>query len=133
MSQYTGKNLIVQFKGTTISSRFLAFNDDEEIDLVNQSAGSDVAKTYLTALEDGDAKMEALNEADGTAATSVWNLCDKGAEGTLQWQPEGTATSKPKHFVNAIVKARGGELPYDDVGKATISFQFSGVVTDTVN
>ncbi len=133
MAQYTGSALVVSFKGTAISGRFTSFSTNEEIDLKDQSAGADTAKTYLAALEDGDAKLEVLNERDGTAATALWNLCDKGAEGTLQWQPEGTATGDTKHWVNAIVKSRGREFPFDDVVKATIDFQFSGAVTDTVN
>lgn len=133
MAQFTGSALVVKFKGTTVSSRFRVFTTKEEIDLEDQSAGNDVAKSYLTALEDGDAKLEVLNERDGTAATAVWNLLDKGAEGTLDWQPEGTATNDPRHWVNAIVKTREREFPYEKVVKATFTFQFSGVVTDTVN
>jgi hypothetical protein len=133
MAQYTGSGLIVTFKGTEVSTRFRSLNTKEEIDLVDQSAGSDTAKTYLTALEDGDAKLEVVDVRDGTAPTALWNLCDKGAEGTLQWQPEGTATGKPKHYVNAIVKSREKEHPYDDIVKATITFQFSGALTDTTN
>lgn len=133
MAQYTGKDLVVTFQGTKISSRFRSFNDNQEIKLVDQSAADDVANTYLPALEDGDAKLECLAERDSTAATAVWNLCDKGAEGTLQWQPEGTVTGKVKHYVNAIVKKREREFPYDDVVKITVTFQYSGVVTDTVN
>ncbi len=133
MAKYTGKNLVVSFKGTEISGEFRRLTTKESIGLVDQSAGNDVAKTYLTELEDGDAQLEVLDQADGTAALALWNLCDKGAEGTLQWQPEGTATNDPKHWVNAIVRGRDREFPYNDTVKATITFQFSGVVTDTVN
>ena len=133
MAQYTGSGLVVMFKGTAISARYQSFSTSEEVDLKEQSAGADVAKTYLAGLEDGDGKLEVLNERGGTAASAVWNLCDKGAEGTLQWQPEGTAVGVPKHTVNAIVKSRERDFPFDDVVKASISFQFSGAVTDTTN
>lgn len=133
MAQYTGSALVVKFKGTTISGRQRTLTAKEEIGLVDQSAGADVAKTYLTELEDGDAKLEVLDQRDGTAATALWNLCDKGAEGTLDWQPEGAGSNDPRHYVNAIVKNREREFPYNDVVKATITFQFSGVVTDTTN
>ncbi len=131
MAQYTGKDLYLAFKGTAIHARFRQFSTNEDVDLVDQSAGADVAKTYLTRLEDGDAELEFLDQAGGTAATALWNLCDKGAEGTLEWGPEGTATNKPRHYVNAIVKNRNREFPYDDVVKGKIPFQFSGVLTDT--
>lgn len=131
MAQYTGSALVLQFKGTIISTKFRSLNTKEEKDLVDQSAGNDVAKTYLGALEDGDASLEFLDVAGGTAATALWNLCDKGAEGTLEWGPEGTATTRPRHYVNAIVKNRERDFPYDNVVEGKIAFQFSGVVTDT--
>jgi len=133
MAQYTGKNLAITFAATTISTRFRKLTVKEDKDLVDQSAGNDVAKTYLTALEDGDASLEFLDVTDGTAATALWNLCDKGVEGSLIWMPEGTAVNDPKHTVNAIVKSRERDFPYDDVVEGKIVFQFSGVVTDGVN
>ena len=132
MTKYTGTNLIVQFKGTVLSGEFRSFDSGESIDLVDQSAGGDVAKTYLTALEEGDAKFESLNQTGATGGTAEWALVDKGQEGTLDWGPEGTATGKPRHWVNAIVKDRKRSFPYEDVVKMNVSFQFSGVVTDTV-
>jgi hypothetical protein len=131
MAQYTGKDLYVSFDGQVVGARFRSLKTKEEIDLKDQSAGSDVAKTYLNALEDGDAQLEFLDVAGGTAATALWQVCDKGAEGDLIWAPEGTASGKPKHTVNAIVKTREREFPYDDVVSGTITFQFSGAVSDS--
>lgn len=131
MAQYTGSALYLAFKGTVISTRYRSLKTKEEIDLEDQSAGNDVAKTYLTTLEDGDAALDFLDVAGGTAATALWNLCDKGAEGTLEWGPEGTATNKPKHTVNAIVKSREKTEDYDKPVEGSITFQFSGVVTDS--
>lgn len=131
MAQYTGSALVVQFKGIVLSTRYRKLNTKEEKDLDDQSAGADVAKTYLTTLEDGDAKLEFLDVAGGTAAAALWNTCDKGAEGTLEWGPEGTANAKPRHYVNAIVKTRERDFPYDKTVEGTITYQFSGVVTDS--
>ena len=131
MAQYTGSALYLAFKGTVISTRYRSLKTKEEIDLEDQSAGNDVAKTYLATLEDGDASLDFLDVAGGTAATALWNLCDKGAEGTLEWGNEGTATGKPRHYVNAIVKDREKTEDYDKPVEGTITFQFSGVVTDT--
>lgn len=131
MAQYTGSALSVSFKGTVISTRFVSFEPSEEVELADQTAGADTNKTYLTTLKDGEASLEVLDVAGGTAATALWNLCVLGAEGTLQWGPEGTASNKPKHWANAIVKSREKSMPYEDVVKATITFQFSGAVTDT--
>lgn len=133
MTKYTGSALVVKFKGTNLEGEFISFETGEEIDLVDQSAGNDVAKTYLTALEDGDASLELLNQTGATGGTAEWAVVDKGQEGTLDWQPEGTASGKPRHWVNAIVKDRKRSFPFDDVVKLNVNFQFSGVVTDTTN
>lgn len=132
MAQYTGSALVVQFKGTIVSTRYKSFKTKEDIDLSDQSAGADTNKTYLTALKDGDAALNALDVAGGTAATAVYNLCVPGAEGTLEWAPEGTATGKPRHYVNALAKKREKNHPFDDVVELDVDFQYSGAVTDTV-
>lgn len=132
MAEYTGNDLYLAFKGTAIHADFREFSTSESIDLVDSSAGADVAKTYLTALEDGTGSLMVLDQTGGTAATYIYNLCDKGQEGTLEWGPEGTATGKPRHYVNAISQSRERTNPYADVAQLTFNFQFSGVVTDTV-
>lgn len=131
MAEFTGKNLYLAFDGTAVNADFREFSEDEEVGTVDASAGSDVARTYLTTLEDGTASLTLLLQEDGTAATDPWQLMDKGNEGTLEWGPEGTATGKPKHTVNAIVTSRGKSVPYDDVVEMTFNFQFSGVVSDS--
>lgn len=131
MAEYTGNDLYLTFAGTAIHADFRTFSTSEQIDLVDASAGADVAKTYLTALEDGTASLTLLDQTGGTAATAMWQLMDKGAEGSLIWGPEGTATGKPKHYVNAIVSSRDRSMPYDNVVELSFEFQFSGVVTDT--
>ena len=132
MAEYRASTLYLAFKGTSIAADFREFSVSEEIDLVDTSAGADVAKTYITALEDGTASLTALDQTAGTATTYLFNLCDKGAEGTLEWAPEGTATGKPRHYVNAIVNSREMSMPYDDAVEISVEWQLSGVVTDTV-
>ena len=132
MAEYTGSTLFLSFAGTTISADYREFSASEEIDLVDASAGADVAKTYINALEDGTASLTLLDQTGGTAATAMWQLMDKGTSGTLIWSPEGTATGKPKHTVVAIVSSRERSIPYDDVVELSFEFQFNGVVSDTV-
>lgn len=131
MPEYTGSAAYLAFKGTAINADYRTFESTEEIDLVDASAGADVAKTYLVALEDGSATLTLVDQTGGTAATAMWQLMDKGASGTLEWGPEGTATNKPRHYVNAIVGNRARTMPYDNVIELSFEFQFSGVVTDT--
>jgi hypothetical protein len=128
MAEYTGKNTYVKFGSTVLSTRYRSFEQNEEVGLVDHSAGADVPRTYLTTLEDGTATLETLAEAAGTA---LWNAVDKGTEGTLEFGPEGTASGKPKHTVNAIVKSRRRSHVFEDVVKINVEFQFSGVVVDS--
>ncbi len=129
MTKYTGKDLYLKFGSTNLEAEFREFETDEEIDTIDQSAGADTAKTYLTRLEDGTAKLKLLDQNDGTA---LWGAVDKGVEGTLEWAPEGTAAPNPKHSVNAIVTKRSKKFPYDDLVEIDVDFQFSGAVTDAV-
>jgi len=131
MGEYTGSGMYLAFKGTSLAVDYREFADSEEVALAEGSAGADVARTYLKTLEDGTATLSMVDQTGGTAATAPWNLMDKGAEGTLEWGPEGTATGKPRHYVNAIVVSRERTFPYDNVVESTYGFQFSGVVTDT--
>ena len=130
MAEITGSGAYVAFAGTEISADYRTFDHDESIDIVDASAGADVARTYLKTLEDGSASMLILRQADGTASTDPWQVLDKGAEGTLEWAEEGTATGKPKHFVNTIITNRNKAIPYDDLVVMNFDFQFSGEVTD---
>lgn len=132
MGKFTGKDLYVEFAGQEITADFTEFSEDEEVATVDASAGADVARTYLTTLEDGTATLALKAKTDGTATTDPWQLLDKGATGTLIWAPEGTATGKSKHSVNSIVTNRNRAYPYADLAMMNFSFQFSGVVSDTV-
>ena len=114
MAEFTGSALYVKFVTTVLSSRYRNHEENEEVALVDKSAGSDTARTYLKTLEDGTASLEVLAEAGGSA---LWAAVDKGAEGTLEWGEEGTASTKPKHTVNAIVKSRKRTNVYEDVVK----------------
>lgn len=126
-NEFTGKNLYLKFGSTVLGSRFRTFEPNEEIGLVDASAGTDVARTKVSTLEDGGASVEFLLEAAGT---TEWAACDKGTFGTLEWGEEGTASGKPKHTVYAVVKNRKKSVVYDDIVKANVEFEFSGAVTD---
>jgi len=130
MAKYTGRNLYATFAGGTITGDQRSLKVSEAIDLVDVSAGADIAKSYVAALEDGTGTLEVLDQTGGTAAAYIWNLLDKGAQGTLVWGEEGTATGKPKHSVFALVASRDKEVPYADAVVQTFEFQFSGVVSD---
>jgi hypothetical protein len=118
----------IKFGTTVLSTDMRAFDPEEEVGLVDGSAGSDAARTYLTTLKDGKATLELLA---GTGGTALWAAVAPATSGTLEWGDEGTTAGKPKHTVNAIVQKRKRSTPYDDVVVYTVDFQFSGAaVTD---
>lgn len=128
MPEYTGKDLYLKYGTTVLSADFRNFDQEEDVGLVDASAGNDANRTYLTTLKDGKATAELVHQTGGTA---VWNALAPATSGTLEWGPEGTATGKPKHSVVAIVMSRKKVMPYEDIVVITPEFQFSGAVTDT--
>ena len=122
-----GKELYLLFKGTVLDTNYRTFSAAEGIDIVDQSAGSDTNKTYLTALKDGSAPLTFKFKAGDTAQ---WGLVALGAEGTLEWAAEGTAAGKPRSYVNAIVTSRTKSMSYNDLIVVDVAFQYSGAVTD---
>lgn len=127
MAGFTGKDLYLSFAGTDLNTDYRDFGPSEGIDTVDESAGSDTARTYLTTLEDGTAALTIVIQSGDTA---TWGAVDIGNEGTLEWGEEGTASGKPKHTVNAIVTNREKSISYADLVVADIEFQFSGAVVD---
>lgn len=131
MVHFTGANLYVSFKGTAISGDQTSYNDDEEMGMVDTSAGADAARTYLNTLLDGTAKVTAYFDTTATAATDPYNLCAPGAEGTLIVGPEGTAAGKPKKTLSSVrVKKRSRKIPYDDNVEMDLEFQYSSAPSD---
>lgn len=131
MSRYTGKLLVVLFNGHQLEADFRSFDDDENITIVDASAGDDTAKYKLTGQEDGGAAFSGLGQT-GATGTAWWGYVAKGTRGTLEWAPEGTASTKPRHYVaNAVVENRAQSHPYEDVVEVTVNWTYSSVVVDT--
>jgi len=128
LGEYTGKDLYVIFGSTALTTDYRSWTEEETIDTVDKTAGADTVKTYLTTTKDGTASIDVL---DSTGGTAMWAAVAVGTEGTLEWAPEGTADTKPRHYVNAIVTSRSKPVAYADVVTFTVNFQFSGAVTDT--
>lgn len=128
MTAYTGANLYLTFGGTVLQADYRRFEPEEEIGLEDASAGSDAARIYKTTLKDGNATFLARSIA-GTAGTAKWVSIPVGAEGTLEWGPQGTATGNARAYVNAIVSSRTAPNEYDQVAEWGWDFQYSGAVT----
>lgn len=125
-----GKNAYVAFKGTAMQADYRTLDINHMIDLVDISAGSEAAKSYETALKDGDAKLTLGYTASGTAGTPVYaNNLVVGTKGTFTWGHEGTTAGNPKGEVVAIVKDVSDTIKYDDIITFAVTFQFSGDLT----
>jgi len=131
MARYTGKDLVVLFNGHQLEADFRSFDVPESITIVDASAGDDVAKYKLTGQEDGSATFSGLGQT-GATGTAWWGYVAKGTRGTLEWAPEGTASTKPRHYVaDAVVSGRDGSFGYEGPVEVSVDFEFSSAVVDT--
>lgn len=128
MSGHTGTALYLLFDGNVLDTDYRSFSESEEIGTVDQSAGADAERTYLTELKDGTASATIVVQADDT---TTWGYLVPGTEGTLEWGTEGTASGKPRSYVNAIVTSREKSMEYADLVVGDVEWQFSGAITDT--
>ena len=126
MTAYTGSALYITFGGTTAHADYRSLEISSEIGLEDGSAGADVGRTYKKTLKDGTASLT-LRSISGTAGTAMWVNWVEGAEGTLVWYPEGTATNGIKGSVYAFINSRNTPDTYDQVSEWNFEFQFSDV------
>ena len=115
----------LKFGTTALSQDERNFEPEEEIGLVDASAGNDAGRTYLTTLLDGKATLELVDQAGGTA---LWAALKPGTAGTLEWGPEGTAAGKPKFSVNAKIQRRRKTFAFDGLAMINADVQFSDTV-----
>ena len=127
---YTGGSAYIKFGTTVLNTYYRTASPSEEIELVDKSAGADASKTYLAGLKDGTFDLECVMPS-GSAGTALWAALTPGTSDTLEWGPEGTATNSIKHSVTAFVRSRGKPLTYNDTSTFSISFQFSGDISNT--
>ena len=128
MAGVTGTALYLAFDGTVLDTDYRSMSADESIGLVDQSAGADADKTFLTTLKEGSASGTIVIQSDDT---TTWGAVAEGSEGTLEWGEEGTAAGNMRHHVNAIVKRRRKAVQYADLLVADLEWTLSGAVTDT--
>jgi hypothetical protein len=121
-----GSALYLAFGGTAMHSDFRSYEHNEEVDLIDKSAGADDVKTYLVSLKDGTAAYGGLY----LGTVSVLEDMVLGTEGTLEWAEKGTAAGNPRHYVNAILKSKSVTQPYNGVVEDAAGWQFSGTLTN---
>ena len=125
MSEFTGAQISINFKGTELKTNYREWKDKVEMGLVDASAGADAAETYLKTLLKGDASLKILYQG-GTAATDEYLLLTAGANGTLIVGPLGTAAGSPKLTISdAIVKNTERSFKYNDVVELSSDLVFN--------
>jgi hypothetical protein len=134
MARYTGKDLDVRWVhsgGTAVlNADFRSFETNESVDNAEATAGDDVHRSFIPTLKDTTATLEML-DTSGTAGTVQWATLAPGTEGTVYWSPEGTASSKPKHYAAAFIEKRDRTMPYDDVVEISADFHIQAVPTES--
>jgi hypothetical protein len=138
MTRYAGSSLIIswiQASATTIlSSDYRTLDYTPSIDFIDQSAGADTAKTYISSLTDGQLSMSFLVGAGATGVgTAPIAALAEGNLGTIKWSPEGTASTKIYSQIPAYSQGVKLSYPYAGVVEATVSFQQNGARASGTN
>ena len=131
MPAFRGKDLFLSFAGSagtvTISGDFTQVTYTPSIALLDQSAGADTDRTYVTSLKDRTIAWAAKHQASGTVLV---NALVEGTSGTLTWGEEGTASGKPKHTCPVISMGCPMNIPYDNLVEISGTFQGNGAIAD---
>lgn len=138
MTEYIGSAIVVSWihsSGTaTISGDYTNFTWNDTGNQVEVTAGADANVKRLTTTKDFTASMDAYFQGGtDTGGTATFNLLYANAIGTLQWQPEGTAGTKPKFSIPAICNGRNMSHPYNDKVTVSVSWNGNGALTESAN
>lgn len=130
MAEYIGKDADYRWvwSGGTVnfSADHRTFNYAPSVEMHDTTAGSDVAKTYVSGVKGGSMTLTIVHQG----GTALDGPCAEGVGGTLFWSPEGTATGKPKHSAPAICQGFSYNPQYAAVVEYQISWQQNGVRVD---
>lgn len=133
MTRYTGHDLAVAwiYSGGTawLEDDYRTLDVSESVNDANSTAGNDTYAGHLPTYADANASLEMLGTTG--SGTIHWAKLAPRLQGTLEWYPEGTAATKPKHAAAAYINSRDRSYPYADVMTVTIGFQFDGAITDS--
>lgn len=129
MAHYRGKDVIVSFDATNVTSDGRSVSVEQTADTLDDTVYGQDERTKVASLEDGSFSLELL---DTTGAWSdAWSNMPVGATGTIVVQPEGAGTGKRQLSFTGVITGRSLELPYEDLAKLSISGEISGVVDET--
>ena len=125
MATHTGVNGVVKLGSNTIGE-VTAFTLNQTHDTVEDTALSDSNKSYKALRGDATATVECHFDETDTAQEAA----NSGVSATLELYPEG-ADRGDKYFVGtAIVTGADVGVTMDGIISRTLSFQFTGGITE---
>lgn len=138
MSEYSGSALVVTWIQAAATTVLTGDHQNctltPSIDYFEATAGPDANKSYVKGPIDHTATFEALLQSGtGSGGTLTYATLSTGNLGTLQIQPEGTASPKPKISLPAYSNGVAYAFPYNDVVKVTVNFQGNGALAESAN
>jgi hypothetical protein len=120
-TRFTGKNLYVKFVSTVLSTHGRNFEVTHEQEQADGTAGADDYRVFLNTVKNIGASMDIIMSS-GSTGSAVIAALQPGAEGTLEFAPEGTVAGKPKWGFAARVSNSSMALPYDDVAMISVEW-----------
>ncbi len=129
MAAYRGADVVVTFATVEISGDGRSISIEESADALDSSKWGTTRRTKVAGLEDASGSMEAL-DTTGVWGT-VWNAIPVGTSDTMLIHPEGTGTGKRALSMTVLITGRTLALPYDDLTTLSMSFEVSGVITES--
>lgn len=127
-NRYTGSAFHITFNGVVLSTDFTEFGNDEKMDKVDITAGSEQDRSYIFTIRDRTMSLKVF--AKGEAGTLVEQELYAGNSGTLVWSPKGTASLMPKYSCMAIIESVAEPVKFADAVALDISFQRNGAMID---
>jgi len=125
MATHTGVNGVVKIGSNTVGE-VVSFTLNQTHDTVEDTALSDSNKSYKALRGDATATVECHFDETDTAQEAA----NSGVSATLELYPEG-ADSGDKYFVGtAIVTGADVGVTMDGIISRTLSFQFTGGITE---
>ena len=113
-----------------LEADYRTFGPTEAVNDANSTAGDDVYAGHLPTFTDASAALTMVGTSN--SGTLHWAQIAPRTQGTVYWYPEGTASSKPKHYAPAYIQKRDRTYPYNDVVAVNVTFQFQGAPVDGV-
>lgn len=130
MAEYAGSQLWLSWvwSGGTVSLNgdFRTFSTSPEVELYEQTAGSDAYKTYIAGVKTATCEVSLVAQAGGTALAAALR---EAVPGTLIVGPEGTATGTIKETYPCFSMGLRRTQPYNNVVEYNVTFQMNGTPT----